>query len=71
MDFANYVILRALNKPINFFRKDKNFWVKKNVFKKNVFEYVFFDADFSNFRNRTDRFSNFRKWTDHFSNLRK
>ena len=34
MDFSNYVILRALNKPINFFRKDKNFWVKKNVFKK-------------------------------------
>ena len=42
MDFANYVILRALNKPINFFRKDKNFWVKKTYLKKNVFEYVFF-----------------------------
>ena len=45
MDFANYVILRALNKPINFFRKDKNFWVKKTYFKKKrtrVFEYVFF-----------------------------
>ena len=45
IDFAIFVILRALNKSINWFRKDKKFWVKKTYFKKKPIWIRFFYAE--------------------------